>query len=290
MYDWVDITIRERNICKNVQLDFEERYFSETIRIYQVVNKRYKVQRITNRKNSALLLQLVDTSFVTTANGQATMEVSVLMDLKYVFLTFKNIVHPQSVESASVLKEFLPQWHRELQWKSTITFTRNSIFRIVSLPGEYEKVSLKLQGKIGYENVTFKAQWLHGIYPEYKSNLHKDTMYRCTNLPNMAFPYEFCINYSSSKIYSKRSYLLFKQFFLYRANDSMGGISWLDASKVCTISGRILPVVRSRDEMYDVLGIFKLLKLPPVAAIYIGMNKVRGVYYTKLQSILNSYL
>ena len=70
----------------------------------------------------------------------------------------------------------------------------------------------------------------------------------------------------------------------------MGGISWLDASAVCTISGGILPVFGSRDEMYDVLSIFKLLKLPPVAAIYIGMNKVRGVYYTKLQSILNSYL
>ena len=99
LYDWVDITIRERNICKIAQLDFEERYFSETIRIYQVMNKRYKVQRITNRKNSALLLQLVNTSFVTTANGQATMEVSVLMDLKYVFLTFKNIVHPTRIDS-----------------------------------------------------------------------------------------------------------------------------------------------------------------------------------------------
>ena len=135
MYDWVDIAIRERNNCKNAQLDFEERYFSETIRIYQVMNKRYKVQRITNRKNSALLLQLVGTSFVTTANGQATMEVSVFMDLKYVFLTFKNIMYPQRVESTSVLKESLPHhkgWYRELQWKSTITFTRNSIFRIVS--------------------------------------------------------------------------------------------------------------------------------------------------------------
>ena len=239
--------------------------------------------KITDKIDSVFLLQLA-TSSESKDLDEVRIELFMRTDLSRNNLIQRyGKLFPVTFESAKGVGK-IHLWYRKLHWISNMRFSRNNIFHIVSLPGNYDKVNIELQWAAGCENVTFKAQWLHDAYLKYKSNLHNEPE-SCTNIPSMTFRYEFCINYSSSKSYGKKTYLLFKQQFLYEVNFSMidDGISWSEASNVCTSSGALLPEFASRDELHEVLSIFRLSRyLKPVVAIYIGINKVGKICETKL--------
>ena len=277
LYDWIDITFQTRNIHENTKINFEDRYLSEIVDGHHFIKKRYEILKITDAIDSVFLLQLAASSVESKNTDEVRIELYVQTDLA------RNNLFQRYGKLWPVIYEMIkpiglsdvPLWYRKLHWKSKMRFARNIIFHMVSFPGKYHKVSLKLHETAGYENVTFKAQWLPNIYLKYKSNLHEEPK-NCTNLPSMTFRYEFCINYSSSQSNLKNTFLLFKQFFHYNVNTSMiDGISWYEASEVCRNSGGFLPVFGSRDELHEVLSIFKLsLYLKPVVAIFIGINKV----------------
>ena len=283
LYDWIDITIQTRSIDK--KLDFEDRYLGENFDSQHFIKNWYEILKITDQIDSAFLLQLTASSLEAKSTHEVRIELFIRTDLTSNHLLQRfgsNKLLPVSYDYVS--KRGKPQlWYRKLNWKAIMRFSRNNICHIVSLPGKYDKVSLKLEEAAGYENLTFRAQWLHDIYQKYESSIDKEPE-SCTNLPSMSFRYEFCINYSSSKIYSKKTYLLFKQFFLYKVNlSTTDGISWSEALEVCSDSGGFLPIFGSRDELHEVLSIFRLSHyLKPVVAIYIGMNKVGEICETKL--------
>ena len=283
LYDWIDIIIQTRSIDK--KLDFEDRYLGENFDSQHFIKNRYEILKITDQIDSALLLHLTASSLKGKSMHEVRIELFVRTDLTSHHLLQRfgsNKLWPVSYDYVS--KRGKPQlWYRKLNWNAIMRFSRSNIFHIVSLPGKYDKVSLKLEGTVGYENLTFRAQWLHDIYQKYESSIHKEPE-SCTDLPTMTFRYEFCINYNSSKIYGKKTYLLFKQFFLYKVNlSTIDGISWSEALEVCSDSGGFLPAFGSRDELHEVLSIFRLSRyLKPVVAIYIGINKVGEMCETKL--------
>ena len=131
-------------------------FLSEFAHSRQFFKNRFKILKITDKIDPVFLLQLAALS-----ESQNLDKVKIELFMR-TDLSSNNLVQRydqkgklfpviyESVKGKHLAKPHL--WYRSLHWKSNMRFSKNNIFHLVSLPGDYEKVRITLQGVVGYEN------------------------------------------------------------------------------------------------------------------------------------------
>ena len=190
--------------------------------------------------------------------------------------------------------------NHNVHWNTVITFNTSQKVKggnqfPVSLPGEFQFIVIKTRSKSPFQ---MHIRW-HQIYLEpFRSvssitpnlrNLRKDR--------NLIFRYKLYIKNSPNTyifwtanislkdkilkddyqfIYAKYGlHAAIKYFFAKHPPEIRDNIkvSWLEANQHCLNWGTHLPVFRSKEELEELLHLFKSHGIPPVQAVYVGTSE-----------------
>lgn len=86
-------------------------------------------------------------------------------------------------------------------------------------------------------------------------------------------PYSYCVNHSSL-INRRKNILFFRQFFTRKYPTPKYKITrtWIEANKLCQSVGGNLPIMRSREELDELIALTKLsTSIPPIQGIFTGL-------------------
>ena len=149
----------------------------------------------------------------------------------------------------------------------------------------YKTRFMALQGSILSVKVTTqkesirKVLWLHDIYPKYMYLKKEDNNLEWDSISDKTF-----MNLSLKMHRNKEFYYVFfrntsSTHLSISVFNNKGFTSWEKASDLCRSIEGYLPYFTSREDLDELLALFKMsLEIPPIEAIYIGLkfvNKIR---------------
>lgn len=155
------------------------------------------------------------------------------------------------------------------------TFGKSSF--IVSLPGE--TISVKLRSTVDYTHShSVHVYWLDKIYNKHKTySVNQPSMCAKLNYTSYCLNFSFPkYNDSINQLQNSAYYVFYRQLFIHTTKNMhlILGKSWDEASNLCRSAGGHLPVLRSREELNDLIAVMKLSKsIFPMEAIYIGLRR-----------------
>ena len=146
---------------------------------------------------------------------------------------------------------------------------------LLSIPGDHYSLKIKMgQQFIGQSNV--KAYWVYDIFANNELFL-ENLPEACSISAPVPFRYSYCMNYSNNN-HSKKRYLFFRKYFVRSPDMLFNNYSWVydehkswrETFQFCLSFGGNLPIIRSKQEMIDLLKFLKAYILP-IEGIYIGL-------------------
>ena len=144
-------------------------------------------------------------------------------------------------------------------------FKPRTIFGI-SIAGDYHslKIHLKNTGRPD-ETVFLKAYWVYDVFM--KKELYFENLPKPCKIPQaLPFYYKYCLNHTVSA--TSLEHLLF--FSSSQNQNGSSRISWTESLEFCQSVGGMLPIVRSKQEMFELLNLLKTY-LVPIEAVFIGL-------------------
>ena len=151
---------------------------------------------------------------------------------------------------------------------------------VLSIPGDHYSLKISVEQRfIGQSNV--KAYWVYDIFANNELFL-KNLSEACSISALAPYRYSYCMNYSYND-HSKKRYLFFRKYFMRSPRMLFNNYSWVyDERKswretfrfcrFCLVESFCgnLPIIRSKQEMIDLLKFLKAYILP-IEGIYIGL-------------------
>ena len=194
--------------------------------------------------------------------------------------------HFEAVEIESLNKSMWLPYHTMLLMEAKVHFQKTlkldsyTRHHTVSTPGDYESVELEVDN---FTNsllpmaTAIHATWLKDVHHSFRTfNQESPTWCR-----NTAFNKRFVHNYCHTiKVSNHKTYFFFRKHYepinylaVFNSLLKKWDGTWNEASELCESVGGHLPVFNSRDDMEEVLTIFKTIHyMPAVPAIYIGLT------------------
>ena len=165
------------------------------------------------------------------------------------------------------------QKHVSQLWQGYLDFSNQKLIEIISLQGEYKEMFV--QSMKNNTNTTLNVYWI-------KTTNQKFHFYRDAKLIG-SWKNHHCLKYitsdadrSSDKTSSLDFAFIYQITIRYKQKTGFRG-TWLEAYKLCYHFGGFLPILRSKEELDQLISILKLpvIPPPPMKIMFIGLTSYR---------------
>ena len=274
LYDWIDVAIETKQLSDLDNSAFENRYLSEVIsglpRGYQI----HKLMKLPTSLDPVLLIR----AHKIDDDDENIEDVHFRMNIKTRYW-------PLGRGFESLIKRFhhiksgLTIHAGAMNYLTTLKLNSYAKDHIISLPGEYESVEFEFGWSKSVslpKSILIQSIWLQDVYNSFKNFHHKSPNLCKNNNFTDIFLFDYCLTLNVS---NQKSYLFFRKYF-ETVDSRKWDKSWNRAFQLCESVGGHLPVFNRRDDLDEVLAIFKTVRyMPVVPAIYIGLafNEKREV-------------
>ena len=165
-----------------------------------------------------------------------------------------------------------------VKFKASLKFINYVQSHIISLPVQIKNIFMQVNVQ---ENVPHNIIWIHDNYEKYKE--YGNDRYAFCDKDIIAFTgYTYCLNFSRiPKVSEKRGhyYIFFWSIYRWKLTNIVTQRksrkilkSWYSAFKLCRQLGGSLPLIRSSDELLEIISLLKITEdMPPIEALFIGL-------------------
>ena len=279
-YDWVDIAIETKQPPGIDHMTFENKHLNEIITLHAKSSEKHQLKRISSGRESVLLLHVHQHSDVKNDRENVGLGLRIKKKTRY----------------------FYAQTMSEVHFQTTLKLDSYTRHYAVSLPGEYESVEFDVDN-FTYtsfpKRAVIHAMWFKDVYNSFKTFNYEPPLLG-VNTGKMS-PEKYYL-YLEIKVSNHKNYLFFPKYWhpvswwnvIENSLPRKWERTWNEASELCESMGGHLPVFNSRDDLDELLAIFKRphmpyeinipgSMMPAIPAIYIGLtsNENRNVSYQK---------
>ena len=252
---WLDIVVRVKRIGNNtVNLIGLMKYPNQTL----VLVKRNNFKKLETRRDRQYMILIKSKQHL---RDQYEMMIKITTKWQRINAVTKPVLN--------------------LTWRATVQFSNIVSFKCLSLPGEIKSLTVS---SLSSGNKHFNVYWIHNNFFDLKTQPTK-----CSKDIIFQTDYTYCLIYKTVSQQNKniaQQYTFFWNIYRSFELDTNSGKdikgkesakilkSWNKASDFCKMIGGNLPLIRTRNELLEIISIFKLSKdMPPVEAIFIGLTR-----------------
>ena len=165
-----------------------------------------------------------------------------------------------------------------LYWTSIFSSHQLRYKKFISLPGTNTYLSQVMSDKVIPSTQPLTIVWINDNYKKYEHFI-QSTVQKCSLNKSISSKF-YCEKFIIPKnnTFQREYYLIKSKYYHYDKKWSSGywreeNATWKNATLLCGLVGGHLPWFESKDDLHELLSLFKLSNyIPTLEAIYIGLE------------------